>query len=368
MAIAVSLAGIDQDESQGFYLSLFMSQLGEVEEATMSSPEDGQDECCKRFNIDSKECNICNMDQRDLRAFEGLATSLHFARASKELGMSPSALTRRIQGIEEELGTMLLLRDRRQLGLTQAGRRFLQYCRAEQALFDELKADLKHEEETPSGELKIACTVTACHSILPRLLADFRQKYPRVTIQLITQDAARSLEQLEESEVDLAVIPSDGAIEEIAERRLGFTEFSLIAPTFPAFDTAESLKKLPFIAPAGGLERIRLDEWLAQMGIEAAIGAEVRGNEGIIALVSLGGGVALVPELVLNSSPLRSKVRILGAAQLPPGYAISLCALKRSLKRRLVELFWNSAGSFQEPQPSLSPNLKIPARVEPEHQ
>ncbi len=289
------------------------------------------------------------MDQLDLRAFSVLARTLHFARSAEELNLSPSAFTRRIQGIEEELQQTLLTRTRRAVSLTPAGLRLLAYCQNQAALYSQLLEELKQEEKEPSGELEIACTITACHSVLPTLLADFRQLYPRINLRLLTQDAARSLEQLKASEIDLAVIPSEGTPQELSAVRLGYTEFTCIAPLeTPTCEPVhnsfhDSIKQYAWVAPLGGLERQRLEAWRQRFAPQSTIGAEVRGNEGIIAMVSLGMGIALVPELVLQSSPLSERVRRIPLETRPQGYEISLCSMPRSLQRRAVKLFWQLA-------------------------
>ncbi len=288
------------------------------------------------------------MEHRDYEAFEHLAQSLHFGHTARVLGMSASALTRRIQGIEEEVGQLLLHRESKDIRLTAAGRIFRQFARSQLDQLEELRNELRQEEESPSGELHIACTVTACHTVLPRLLARLRREYPGVTLRLITQDAARSLLQLEGGEVDLAVVPAEPeGLDPLASVVLGRTNLCLIAPRHDASIEASlnrsppALSELPYVAPLGGLERERLLNWPALEGKKPRIVAEVRGNEGIIAMVSLGSGVALVPELVLESSPLKDTVRRVEGLSLPPGYDVALCTRKRSLSRRVVRVFWD---------------------------
>jgi len=287
------------------------------------------------------------MDESDYAAFSHLASSLHFGRSARALGMSPSALTRRVQALEEELGARLFERSRQKVTLTPAGELVLRFARQRQTELDELKHRLREEAASPTGELVIACTVTACHTILPSLLARFRRTFPRVTLRLFTQDATRSLAQLEDGEVDLAVIPADpGGPSGLDSQAIGHTEFAFIAPLdAPELATAlqatpPALRDLPWVAPLGGVERTRLFRWLEARGESPRIVAEVRGNEGIIAMVTLGNGVALVPELVLRSSPLRDRVRLIAGMDLPPGYDVVLCRRPEGRTRHLVSAFW----------------------------
>ena len=149
--------------------------------------------------------------QHELNAFLHLADSLHFARSARALHMSPSALTRSIQRIEEELGQSVFQRTKRSVTLTRAGEIFRDHARAQLAAHARLLEALAAESTAPTGELRIACTVTACHSVLPRLLARCRARFPGVHLQLSTSDAARCMQRLENDEVDVAVVPEPDA-------------------------------------------------------------------------------------------------------------------------------------------------------------
>lgn len=295
------------------------------------------------------------MEYEDFRRFDCLAQTLHFGRAAQLLHMSPSALTRRIQAMEDELGHTLFWRDPRSVRLTSAGEKFRRFARHQLDQWEQLENELRAEEQSPSGELHVACTVTACHTVLPRLLALCREKHPGITLKLITQDASRSLAQLLAGEVDLAVIPTEGPLSPDLEAIvLDSTEFSFIAPpdsqTPQQLFSEPDLKRAPFVFPLEGLERKRLDQWFEEQQAHPQIVAEVRGNEGIIAMVSLGSGVSLVPRLVLEHNPL--PVRILHAVPPPPGYDVSLCTRKKSLRRATVSAFWQLAQELALPCPS----------------
>lgn len=297
------------------------------------------------------------MDFEDLRVFERLAQVLHFGQTARALAMSPSALTRRVQAVEQELGTALLLRETRRVRLTPAGERFRQFAKATLDQWEDLRAEMTNAAVSPQGELHVSCTVTACHTVLPHLLAMCRARYPRLKLRLITQDASRSLAALEAGEVDLAVIPTDDpgpAHLEVCV--LARTDLIFIGPRAPKPsepDTAATLAPLKpadwknwfessaIVAPLAGLERERLNSFLLEHGLNVALAAEVRGNEGIIAMVSLGGGIGLVPRLVLDAST--ADVQMLEGVPTPPGYAVSLCTKPRNLARDGVRVFWELA-------------------------
>lgn len=301
------------------------------------------------------------MDFEDLRHFEHLAEALHFGHSARARGLSPSALTRRIQALEAEVGRPLFQRDQRRVELTDAGQIFRRFARRQLEQWDELQNTLLAEQESPTGELDIACTVTACHTILPTLLSRFRARYPKVTLRLLTQDAAHSKSQLEAGELDLAVIPTDAdQVTGLKHQVLADTRLLFVSPknlaslgvpglTEKALQRPGALNGLPLVAPIGGLERSRLDQWLLQQNVVPHIVAEVRGNEGVLALVSLGSGIGLVPELVLTNSPLKENIRVLTLVSPLRGYEVSLCARPRSLERRVVSAFWELTAELLTP-------------------
>jgi len=293
---------------------------------------------------------MASPSHQDFSLFLHLADSLHFARSAQALHVSPSALTRAIQRLEQEVGQPLFQRSRRRVTLTRAGEIFRDHARAQLAAQARLQEALATETQTPTGELRIACTVTACHSVLPKLLARCRERYPGIHLQLSTSDAARCMQALENDEVDLAVVPQpDRPASELRFVRLAHTDLAFIAP---ASDTELARRArlggshwngLPVILPRRGLDRQRVDAWLAQQGVRPEVYAEVDGNEAILALVALGCGVGVVPELVRKDSPLRGRITEVDLKRPPRGYHVSLCAKGRTLSRRTAAVLWDLA-------------------------
>lgn len=286
------------------------------------------------------------MDIRELKIFRQLASSLHFGRTSRACNMTPSALTRTIQRLENEVGERLFLRDNRSVALTTAGEAFREYAEDVIQRWAELQGRLA-VDDILRGDISIYCSVTAAYGILPRILSRFREIYPEVHINLQTGDAARALLKLQNQEVDLtiAALP-DKQPERIRFMKLTETPLVFIASLDFKYKTAGrhaqavNWLETPVIMPKHGLSRERLNHWFADKNIIPAIYAQVAGNEAIIAMVSLGCGIGVVPELVLEKSPLRDQIMILDVRPHLRPFSIGICAMRKNLANPKVKAFW----------------------------
>ncbi len=293
------------------------------------------------------------MNLQELKLFRHLAASLHFGRTSRACNLTPSALTRTIQRLEEELGQPLFIRDNRSVALTPAGEIFREYAEDALQRWQELTNRLA-AGEVPGGQLSLYCSVTAVYGILPNLLGRFREKYPRVHLNLQTGDAARALVKLrnDEAEVAIAALP---------ETRPAGLEFLPLIETplvfigsarFPAAviyqDREIDWQRTPLIMAERGLSRERLDRWLAARQVEPNIYAQVAGNEAIIAMVSLGCGVGVVPRLVLEKSPLLEQIRILRVTPELKPFSVGVCTPAKNLANPIIRAFWTIAEQWQE--------------------
>ncbi|MBU0960624.1 MAG: HTH-type transcriptional activator IlvY, partial [Proteobacteria bacterium] len=92
-----------------------------------------------------------------------------------------------------------------------------------------------------------------------------------------------------------------------------------------------------------GLSRERTDHWFHEKGIVPNIYAQVAGNEAIIAMVGLGCGVGVVPELVLEKSSLKGQINLLEVSPELESFSIGICTMKKNMLLPQVEAFWRIA-------------------------
>ena len=143
------------------------------------------------------------MDRIDaMTAFVAVADRGGFAPASRALGVSPSAVTRLVAGLEERLGVRLLQRTTRAVRLTEPGARFLERARRILADVDEAERIAETEQGVPAGRLVITAPVMFGRLHVAPLVCEFMKRHAAVTIELLLND--RNVNLVEEG-IDLAV-------------------------------------------------------------------------------------------------------------------------------------------------------------------
>jgi len=121
---------------------------------------------------------------RDLLAFRAVARERSFTRAAAQMGVSPSALSHTIRGLEERLGVRLLTRTTRSVSLTEAGERLLAAIGPH---FDGIEAELAALSELrdkPAGTIRITTGIDAAQTILLPALARLLPEYPDIHVEL----------------------------------------------------------------------------------------------------------------------------------------------------------------------------------------
>ncbi len=286
------------------------------------------------------------METQSLETFIKTAEMLHFGKASRACNLSPSALTRTIQRLEEEVGRPLFIRDNRSVALTEAGKQLLTYARNTVLEWQHFQESIAEKKDAITGTLSVYASITAVYSLLPDLFESYRSAYPSIQLAIRTGAAERAIEQLMSGEIDLAVAAlPDRKPAQLEFMPLAETPLLFIAPTLPDFPLPKKLdlSTVPLVVPQSGVARNRLDAWLRHNHVAPNISTEVSGNEALIAMVRLGAGVGVVPQLALERSPFRDDVAIIKSAPKLDPYVVGLCSSRRNLKRPAVKAMWELA-------------------------
>lgn len=143
---------------------------------------------------------------RALRTFIAVAEHLSFAKAARQLRMSPTTVTRAIAGLEASLGAPLLIRTTRSVHLTEQGAMFLERCRAGLAEIDDAFLALRGESPMPGGTLTITAPVMFGRLHILPIVTELLSLYPALNVRLLLLNR---VVRLVEEGVDIAVRIAD---------------------------------------------------------------------------------------------------------------------------------------------------------------
>ena len=212
----------------------------------------------------------------EMAVFVRVVESGSFSAVARQLGATPSAVSRSVARLEQALGTQLLQRTTRKLGLTQSGSDILQNCTD---LVDAARAVMElggSHAQAPQGLVRVCVPKAIGQSVVHPHMAAFLQANPLVNVQLILDDRALDLV---EHNIDLAIRVTDTPPVGLMGRRLMGIEHMLCAtPEYlAAHGTPLQPKDLPAHSCIGLGENPGDARWkLVKDG--AAVTVEVRGR------------------------------------------------------------------------------------------
>ncbi|MFI0844952.1 LysR substrate-binding domain-containing protein [Mesorhizobium sp. IMUNJ 23232] len=125
-----------------------------------------------------------------------------FAAAARSLGMPTTTVSAKVAALEARLGTTLIQRTTRQLRATPAGELYLDRCRTALQEIETAEAELASDNDEPTGTLRITGPTALGRTLLPELIAGYRQEFPAVKVEVLVMDRIADL--VAES-IDLAI-------------------------------------------------------------------------------------------------------------------------------------------------------------------
>lgn len=141
-----------------------------------------------------------------LRCFVVLAEELHFGRAAARLNMTQPPLSRQLQQLEHAVGTKLVERSSRFVGLTPAGKAFLVDAREILRNVDEALLTARRIAKGEGGVLTLGFIPAASYSVLPRLVSFIAAELPHVQLVLKEMVTADQAEALATGRIDMGVL------------------------------------------------------------------------------------------------------------------------------------------------------------------
>jgi DNA-binding transcriptional LysR family regulator len=195
-----------------------------------------------------------NLTLRQLRALAAVAELGSFTEAAQRLHLTQAAMSVLVRELETELGVRVLDRTTRQVHLSEAGREFLPSVLR---VLNELNAGVANVSslrDKKKGCVRVAAPQLMSCTLMPRVIQQFRNLYPDVTVKLFDTSAEHALDRLMTGEVELAVGLDTVTGVELSKRPLLRDRHLLICrPDHPLAARSRlrwrDLTAYPFIAP-----------------------------------------------------------------------------------------------------------------------
>jgi DNA-binding transcriptional LysR family regulator len=251
------------------------------------------------------------MDLTDLKIFEAVARLGSMNRAAQDVHTVQSNVTARVRALEDQLGVTLFHRSRKGVVLTAAGQRLLPYARRFASLAAEAKRAAR-DEEGPAGPLIVGSLETTAALRLSPFLAAFAMAHPQVDLTLRTGTSAELVERVLSHELEGAFVSGPVQHPELEEETVFREELVLLsAPSHTTLEAALGAKDPRIVVLRAGCSyRLMLEAFLARRGIVGVRALEFGTLESIVACVSAGLGVTLLPRGLIGTVWQRPQVAV----------------------------------------------------------
>lgn len=251
------------------------------------------------------------MDVIDLKVVEAVARHGSMNKAAVELNTVQSNVSSRIRSLEDELGVSLFQRSAKGVQITPAGRRVLPYAGRLSKLLADASAAAR-DDGTPAGVLEIGTLETTLALRLPLLIARFAQAWPDVRPLVRTGTTSSLIQDVVECRLEGAFVAGPVSHPELQAETVFHEELVLVTSrvvrTLDAVRAVAHLKTVVF--RVGCSYRQRLDALLASMGLQVPESLEFGSIDGIIACVSAGVGITLLPRGVVADAWQEGRVAV----------------------------------------------------------
>lgn len=248
------------------------------------------------------------------QAFVAVAEAGSFTKAAERMAYSQSGVSRMIADLEREWGVVLLERSRTGVRLTSDGCTLLPSAQRLCEAYRDLRMQVDDLHGVESGIIRIGTFSSVATHWLPRAIEAFRADYPRIEYELLLGDYEEIEGWVREGRVDCGFTRLPAA-PDLETRPLARDELLAIVPEGHALARLEwiplaALCEEPFLLLEKGANTVVSDAF-RERGLAPNVQFTTWDDYAIMAMVEVGMGVSILPELVLRRVPYRIVARSL---------------------------------------------------------
>lgn len=184
---------------------------------------------------------LSSSDYGALRAFAAVAEESSFSRAAQTLGVSPSALSQMVRGLEDRVGARLLNRTTRSVSLTETGRMLFDRIRPAMGDLGAAVRDVRSTNGRPVGTVRVQTFRVAADLFLAPMLAQFARDYPEIVLDVALDD---SVSDIVAGGFDIAIRLGETIERDMVAIRIG-PDLRQVAVASPAYLTEHGTPSTP---------------------------------------------------------------------------------------------------------------------------
>jgi len=260
----------------------------------------------------------------DIQAFLAVVRLQSLSVAAQSLQLTQSAITRRLQSLEESLGTILLDRHTKPMKPTAIGLRVYERCQGVMREIDSLH-ELVAEDAAPSGTLRLGVPQTIGDAVLLDALQALKQRFADLQVRVAHGWGGQLVQRIQHRELDAAaaLFPAGKVFPEGVVGH-SLARMPLLVVGAKGLDLGKRCKLADcqstgwVLNPDGCGFRAGLSHALAEQGLSLKLNLEIFGTDLQLGLAASGMGLGLVPAPLLQHSRHRDQLQVLQVSDFKP--------------------------------------------------
>ena len=246
-----------------------------------------------------------NWDWSDLRYVLTVAREGTAAAAARALGVNHSTVVRRVRNFEDNAGVRVFNHLSTGYRLTEEGKEFLAAAESIDGVLHELGRSIVRSDDDLAGHVRITTTDSVAPLLVDKL-AELRNAYPQITIELLITNTRLNLEALD---ADIAIRPTLNPPERLVGRNICDVGFGLYVSKELLVGADEgSVEALPTLGLGGPLASSSLGQWLDESRLTGPTVMRCDTFVVLLALAEAGAGCTILPCWLGESSPRLRRV------------------------------------------------------------
>lgn len=259
-----------------------------------------------------------------LRVFHAVAEAESFTQAADSLHLTQSGVSKHIKAMEEELGTPLFERLGRTVALTEAGE--ILYEAAREVIASVASAEQRIQELAglSGGRLRVGASFPVGLYVLPRMLADYRKRYPAIEVTLAIATTASIQAKVLDNKLDFGLVSADVQHPKLLTFAFMTDELMVIVPPEHKWAHRRNIKAeelsgetFIFAAPGAGA-RVTVEERLKTNGVVLPNILDFVNAEGVKHAVEVGLGVSIQPRGIVQREIENGSLAAIRLADMDP--------------------------------------------------